>query len=663
MSNKPLNIKIIKGDLLALTPAQAQVIVQQTNCTSKTGAGLAAAITSKFPYADMYKGRTEPSMPGTIKIVGNPAANKRYVGALFAQYFPGAPSKKGLPSAVVDELEVIGENHDSTKAREYWFKRCLNALGAVKLGGQPIKSVAFPMGIGSGLAKGNWCRYKAMIGDFAKKFPAIRVLIVDNGTFAASTDTSDTDTTTASTIAKKVSVRKSTIQKTVKKKVPTASPSLLAAANTAGVKRILFYSEKEDYGYMSNYWGKWGTPILDRQWKLVIDGKEWPTTEHYFQAMKFRGQACLTGKNCGAEYMEYLRQSNTPNKAKGMGNMKLLSGFQANLHLAPKHPQKINDIIRIYRDNRKLTLRPDWDAVRERIMYKAVFEKFRQNPHLKRDLLSTGNAILVEHSKDAIWGDGLDGSGQNLLGKTLMRVRTALRGNAPVAKSASKSMQKTVVAKKAVVKKAANRPQSQAVIKNVMPTTMRSEDRHISYIRHAKPCYHPNSGGHDSDPPIVNPTQKIKQMWEYDLIICSPYLRCRQTAAAANVRGVPIKIDPRIAEYWPPTKGRLLVKKSTNEAAKKSGLGGLPIKESWEDFSTRVDAHYRDMLKKYKDKNVLVITHGLVVKYLQERVMGVEMFKRGRDVPYLQGFTVGAAWQVPNKFKAHSQQKFAEMSE
>ena len=46
-------------------------------------------------------------------------------------------------------------------------------------------------------------------------------------------------------------------------------------------------------------------------------------------------------------------------------------------------------------------------------------------------LLGTGDATLVEHTEnDAYWGDGGDGSGKNMLGKILMRVRERLRAEA-----------------------------------------------------------------------------------------------------------------------------------------------------------------------------------------------------------------------------------------
>lgn len=62
------------------------------------------------------------------------------------------------------------------------------------------------------------------------------------------------------------------------------------------------------------------------------------------------------------------------------------------------------------------------------IMVKCNIAKYSQHPNLKKVLLDTGDAILMEDSKvDYCWGIGADGTGQNLLGKALMEVRTKLR--------------------------------------------------------------------------------------------------------------------------------------------------------------------------------------------------------------------------------------------
>ena len=79
-----------------------------------------------------------------------------------------------------------------------------------------------------------------------------------------------------------------------------------------------------------------------------------------------------------------------------------------------------------------------WNGMRQLIVYQGLLEKFRQNIELKENLLATQNHILAECAvQDRIWGIGLSmkderrfdtnkWQGQNLLGFSLMRVRTAL---------------------------------------------------------------------------------------------------------------------------------------------------------------------------------------------------------------------------------------------
>jgi ribA/ribD-fused uncharacterized protein len=80
-----------------------------------------------------------------------------------------------------------------------------------------------------------------------------------------------------------------------------------------------------------------------------------------------------------------------------------------------------------------------WSGQRQLLVFQGLLAKFSQNEDLKKILLSTGDAILAECSPyDRIWGIGRDlddkrsldvnqWRGQNLLGFTLMQVRSALR--------------------------------------------------------------------------------------------------------------------------------------------------------------------------------------------------------------------------------------------
>lgn len=84
----------------------------------------------------------------------------------------------------------------------------------------------------------------------------------------------------------------------------------------------------------------------------------------------------------------------------------------------------------------------EWNNCKQEIYHRALFEKFRQNLHLYRCLESIPNFVIIceAGSHDKIWANGLDlenpdsldvtkWAGQNLLGKTLSKVKTALADN------------------------------------------------------------------------------------------------------------------------------------------------------------------------------------------------------------------------------------------
>jgi len=141
---------------------------------------------------------------------------------------------------------------------------------------------------------------------------------------------------------------------------------------------IHFYSVSDEYGEFSNF----------AAFSIKLKGKRWPTSEHYFQAQKF--------KDFG--HQEEIRKAKTPMIAARLGR------------------------------DRKKKLRRDWDSIRDNVMREAVLAKFTQHDELKTILLGTGEAKLVENTaNDAYWGDGGDGSGKNMLGRILMEVRDKLR--------------------------------------------------------------------------------------------------------------------------------------------------------------------------------------------------------------------------------------------
>lgn len=81
-----------------------------------------------------------------------------------------------------------------------------------------------------------------------------------------------------------------------------------------------------------------------------------------------------------------------------------------------------------------ITLREDWEQVKDNIMYEIVKEKFSQNSDIRDKLLATGDIELIEGTTwhDNYWGNCTcdkcaNIEGKNMLGKILMKVRSELR--------------------------------------------------------------------------------------------------------------------------------------------------------------------------------------------------------------------------------------------
>ena len=141
---------------------------------------------------------------------------------------------------------------------------------------------------------------------------------------------------------------------------------------------IKFYSESGDYGEFSNF----------ALYPIKLGGKTWKTSEHYFQAQKFKG----------TDHENKIRKAPSPMKAAELGR------------------------------TRKVKIRPNWDNMKDNVMYDALKAKFTQHSDLKELLLETGNKKLIEHTEnDDYWGDGGDGKGKNRLGKLLMKLREELK--------------------------------------------------------------------------------------------------------------------------------------------------------------------------------------------------------------------------------------------
>ena len=178
------------------------------------------------------------------------------------------------------------------------------------------------------------------------------------------------------------------------------------------VPSVFFYAAKGESGFLSNFYGR----AESKRFTLMIDGREYPTVEHFFQASKFMASAEVLP---AMRYADLVREATTPNIAKVLACQKVGGGYPWRT--------KLNPIITLYLAE-GVIIRPDWEIVKNDVMYEGVHQKFLQNRELAEKLLATGIKQLVEHTgRDAYWGDGGDGSGRNMLGEILMKVRGALR--------------------------------------------------------------------------------------------------------------------------------------------------------------------------------------------------------------------------------------------
>jgi hypothetical protein len=78
---------------------------------------------------------------------------------------------------------------------------------------------------------------------------------------------------------------------------------------------------------------------------------------------------------------------------------------------------------------KQLNIRKDWDDIKVELMYTLIRDKFTRHEDLKKKLLDTGIAELIEGNTwgDKTWGM-CNGEGLNLLGQILMLVRSEIRG-------------------------------------------------------------------------------------------------------------------------------------------------------------------------------------------------------------------------------------------
>jgi N-glycosidase YbiA len=111
---------------------------------------------------------------------------------------------------------------------------------------------------------------------------------------------------------------------------------------------IYFYSTTGEYGCFSNFSAH----------GFELDGKYWRTSEHYFQAQKFKGTS----------HEDDVRNAKTPKQAAEIGR------------------------------DRKRPLRSDWESVKDNVMRRAVLKKFETHADIRAVLLGTGDDEIIENA-------------------------------------------------------------------------------------------------------------------------------------------------------------------------------------------------------------------------------------------------------------------------
>lgn len=144
-------------------------------------------------------------------------------------------------------------------------------------------------------------------------------------------------------------------------------------------KEIIFYRASGPYGFLSNLYRR----------EVAFEGRMFRCAEEAYQY----------GKPLETEVAEWLISAPKPH----------LCALAA--HSLPS-----------------FDIRPDWNAVKVDRMRAVLKAKFTQHDDLKKMLLDTENAILIEGSNtDSFWGIGRKRNGKNMLGILLMELREELR--------------------------------------------------------------------------------------------------------------------------------------------------------------------------------------------------------------------------------------------
>ena len=170
----------------------------------------------------------------------------------------------------------------------------------------------------------------------------------------------------------------------------------------------------------------------------------------------------------------------------------------------------------------------------------------------------------------------------------------------------------------------------------------------ITWIRHAKKKYKnkDNLGEYKHDSAVIDNCEKdienlcIKLILENkvpDKIICSPFLRARQTTdmiVGLLKLNIPIEIDTTISEYlgWIEPKGKIADVDTDTRRYITPKLGEENIK----NVQKRVTKHINNLKYINPYQNILIVTHGIIISKICKSIYNInDSFKELEGLTYL----------------------------
>ena len=344
-------IKFVSGDLFD-NAHDAKAFAQGCNCQGSMGAGIAKTFRARYP--EMYEEYRK-----RCKV----APRQFNLGECWLWKADKQPWVFNLGTQ---------EGYWRARASYEAIETALQSMRA-QADSEGITSIAIPR-IGVGYGGLSWKKVRAIIevvfGNWQNTLVVYEEFVAGDSAEAVATPEGGTPPSGAVSALRR--------NQTTRRRSPRAKTTASKSQRPVGGDMIHFYRVSAEYGCFSNF-----SPHPIR-----LNGKTWPTSEHYFQAQKF----------AGTPDEEQVRQAKSPMVAARMGR------------------------------SRKRPLRKDWETVKDSIMHEAVLTKFTQYTDLRATLLAIGELTIIEHTvNDAYWGDGGHGSGKNRLGQILMRVREELR--------------------------------------------------------------------------------------------------------------------------------------------------------------------------------------------------------------------------------------------